>query len=276
MAEDGSQTKLLSALDIMQRMPPSKIVQSLTGLLNLIPEETDELLQRIDQPLTEHTDSKGRKYLLCDYNRDGDSYRSPWTNGYDPPIEDGLKPSKQLREMEKEANKVFALYANQYYGANTVTSVYFWDLDGNGFASCWLVKKGGESDKLKTAVWDAIHVMQVVQAQEGSQSHNFQLTSTVMVSLGVDNEACGDLNLSGSLIRQRTKTATGEGKEKFIATMGKMIEQQESSMKGDLQEIYFNKMQYIMEKLRKMSATNVKLAGLAQKAARQKRTNSSS
>ena len=27
-----------------------------SGLLNLIPEETDELLQRIDQPLTEETD----------------------------------------------------------------------------------------------------------------------------------------------------------------------------------------------------------------------------
>ena len=61
---DG-QDKLLAALDIMQRMPPSKIEQSLTGLLNLIPEETDELLQRIDQPLTEHTCPKtGKKYLL--------------------------------------------------------------------------------------------------------------------------------------------------------------------------------------------------------------------
>lgn len=76
MSKDEGQSKLLAALDIMQRMPPSKIEQSLTGLLNLIPEETDELLQRIDQPLTEHTCPKtGKKYLLCDYNRDGDSFR---------------------------------------------------------------------------------------------------------------------------------------------------------------------------------------------------------
>ena len=32
---------------------------------------------------------RNKDYLLCDYNRDGDSYRSPWTNEYDPPIEDG-------------------------------------------------------------------------------------------------------------------------------------------------------------------------------------------
>jgi capping protein beta len=42
----------------MRRLPPNKIEQNLNGLLNLIPEETDELLQRIDQPLKEETDSE--------------------------------------------------------------------------------------------------------------------------------------------------------------------------------------------------------------------------
>ena len=42
----------------MRRLPPNKVEQNLNGLLNLIPEETDELLQRIDQPLKEETDSE--------------------------------------------------------------------------------------------------------------------------------------------------------------------------------------------------------------------------
>jgi capping protein beta len=41
----------------MRRLPPNKIEQNLSGLLNLIPEETDELLQRVDQPLEESTDT---------------------------------------------------------------------------------------------------------------------------------------------------------------------------------------------------------------------------
>ncbi len=40
----------------MRRLPPNKIEQNLTGLLNLLPEETDELLQRIDQPLKSAVD----------------------------------------------------------------------------------------------------------------------------------------------------------------------------------------------------------------------------
>ena len=67
-----------ASLSLMRRLPPNKVEQNLTGLTNLLPNETDELLQRIDQPLQEAIDAEtGRKYLMCDYNRDGDSYRSP-------------------------------------------------------------------------------------------------------------------------------------------------------------------------------------------------------
>ena len=79
--------KISTCLSLMRRLPPNKIEQNVSGLVNLVPEETEELLQRIDQPLQESIDKEtGRKYLNCDYNRDGDSYRSPWSNKYDPPI----------------------------------------------------------------------------------------------------------------------------------------------------------------------------------------------
>ena len=102
----------------MRRLPPNKIEQNLSGLLNLIPEETDELLQRIDQPLTEDIDkASGRRFLLCDYNRDGDSYRSPWSNTYHPPLDDGFLPSEKLRTMEVEANELFDAYRELYFEA---------------------------------------------------------------------------------------------------------------------------------------------------------------
>jgi capping protein beta len=40
----------------MRRLPPNNIAKNLNGLLNLVPEQTDELLQRIDQPLQELLD----------------------------------------------------------------------------------------------------------------------------------------------------------------------------------------------------------------------------
>lgn len=69
--------QITSALNLMRRMPPAQIENNLSGLLTLIPEDTDELLQRIDQPLQVRKDPKtGKSFVLCDYNRDGDSYRS--------------------------------------------------------------------------------------------------------------------------------------------------------------------------------------------------------
>jgi hypothetical protein len=49
--------QITASLSLMRRLPPNKIEQNLNGLLNLLPDETDELLQRVDQPLKEDTDS---------------------------------------------------------------------------------------------------------------------------------------------------------------------------------------------------------------------------
>lgn len=89
---------------------------------------------------------------MCDYNRDGDSYRlrnyrlrdyglfrSPWSNTYHPRLDDGFLPSEKLRAMEVEANELFDAYRELYFEGGT-SSVYLWDLD-NGFAGCYLIKK---------------------------------------------------------------------------------------------------------------------------------------
>ena len=76
MAAVMDASKISHCLSLMRRLPPSKIEQNLSGLLNLAPSLSDELLQRIDQPLeVSKAVGNDRPYLLCDYNRDGDSYR---------------------------------------------------------------------------------------------------------------------------------------------------------------------------------------------------------
>jgi capping protein beta len=64
-------------LDLCRRLPPSKITQNLAALVELVPADLkDEILSSVDVPLTLKNDSKAAKsYLICDYNKDGDSYR---------------------------------------------------------------------------------------------------------------------------------------------------------------------------------------------------------
>merc|ERR1712180_825 len=75
----------------MRRLPPQQIEKNLSDLIDLVPELCEDLLSSVDQPLKIARDKTvGKDYLLCDYNRDGDSYRSPWSNQYEPALDDGF------------------------------------------------------------------------------------------------------------------------------------------------------------------------------------------
>jgi len=280
-----SASRVSAALDIMMRMPPSRVEQSLSGIIGITPGDADELLQRIDQPLQEQVDEEtGKKYLICDYNRDGDSYRlvpgpllwqllqlpkkrcchtwterpffaffffffffylctrSPWSNKYDPPLEDGLVPPAVLRELEVQANNVFTSYAQAYF-SNPITSVYFWDLADGAFASCWLIKKelsGGRF--VKEGSWDSIHVVEAQPAKDDG-GFNYKATTTCMVSMTVESAELGSCNLSGSLIREKSSRGVlDESKGRtHIYHIGTLIETLENSMRESIEGVYLGK-----------------------------------
>ncbi|EOD35254.1 hypothetical protein EMIHUDRAFT_44624, partial [Emiliania huxleyi CCMP1516] len=204
--------QLLAALDLMRRMPPSRCETSLEELVDLVPHLTDDLLNTIDQPLQTAKDAQGNAYLLCDYNRDGDSYRSPWTNEYDPPLSDGVLPSPKLRAMETLANDIFEGYREMYYEGG-ISSVYFWDLDEEGAFSKW--------------------------SPPGSQRHGGGGGGAlaVLLSGGVAAAAAqvgvheGEMNLSGSLTRQKEEELAVGDVASHVANMGRMVEEMESRMR---------------------------------------------
>lgn len=45
---------------------------------------------------------------------DAFSSSSPWSNEYDPPLEDGTTPSPKLRKLEIAANEAFDTYRELY------------------------------------------------------------------------------------------------------------------------------------------------------------------
>lgn len=57
---------------------------------------------------------------------------SPWSNTYEPTLEDGTLPTERLRKLEIEANTAFDQYRQMYFEGG-VSSVYLWDLE-HGFA----------------------------------------------------------------------------------------------------------------------------------------------
>jgi len=242
------------ALDLMRRLPPAQTVTNLHALINLVPELTEDLLQSVDVPLKIATDSEGKEYLLCDYNRDGDSHRSPWNNKYDPPIAGGCTPPMRLRDLEVELNKAFSIYKEQYYeSSSSVSSVYLWEVD-NGFAGVILFKKYAEVAKgggaPMSGTWDAIHVFQVDEKTAAQVS--YKLTSTLMISLETTSERSGTVHLSGNLTRQQFKKDVALGKDNgHTVQLGSQIEAVENSMRQHVNEIYFSRTKDVINDIRK-------------------------
>lgn len=270
------------ALDLMRRLPPQQIEKNLIDLIDLAPGLCEDLLSSVDQPLKIAKDKEtGRDYLLCDYNRDGDSYRSPWSNTYDPALDDGSMPSERLRKLEIEANHAFDQYREMYYEGG-VSSAYLWDLD-HGFAGVILIKKAGDGSKKIKGCWDSIHVVEVQEKSSGRTAH-YKLTSTAMLWLQTNKQGSGTMNLGGSLTRQvcflRLFPFANNGKigiwglcfcfvfrlrqveqdapisesSPHIANIGRMVEDMENKIRNTLNEIYFGKTKDIVNGLRSIQS----------------------
>lgn len=247
-----TEKQLDCALDLMRRLPPQQIERNLSDLIDLVPELCEDLLSSIDQPLKIARDKEtGKDYLLCDYNRDGDSYRSPWSNTYDPPLDDGAMPSNKLRQLEIEANNAFDQYRDMYFEGG-VSSVYLWDLD-RGFAGVILIKKAGDGSNKIRGCWDSIHVVEV-QEKSGGRNAHYKLTSTAMLWLQTQKDSSGMMNLGGSLTRQAEIESSVSEINPHIVNIGKMIEDMENKIRNTLNEIYFGKTKDIVNGLRSVNS----------------------
>ena len=196
--------------------------------------------------------------MLCDYNRDGDSYRSPWTNAYFPAIDDGFLPSAKLRELETEANALFDAYRELYFEGG-ISSVYLWDLD-NGFAGSFLIKKNMQADKfVKEGSWDSIHIVEV-QEDKAAKNFTYKLTTTIMLNMTINNADLANTGLSGSLTRQSEVTKEVNASNTHCANMGRLIEDMEIEMRGNMNDLYMKKTLEVMSSIRNANPDGAQLS----------------
>lgn len=77
----SAKEKLNSCMLINKRLNPIKQEQNLNALCYIGDEIQQELLQRLDFNLKIlHDNTTQQQYIGCEFNRDEDSYRSPFSN----------------------------------------------------------------------------------------------------------------------------------------------------------------------------------------------------
>jgi len=265
-----------SCLNINRRMPPMDVDNTLNNLIMLADGGEaleDRLVSAIDCPLEVANDPKAScKYIKCDYNRDGDSYRSPKSNEYFPPFDapDKFMPSPPTRKLEERCNQACDVYRDLYHDGG-VSSVYCWDMGDGAWACCWAVvknvsladiKSGKKSSNLKDAKeanlhWSEIHVFEVTRKNMVSGAskpeHKYKLTSTAIVHINKKDKKGVKNQLSGNRTIQKTVDAEIENKKDpngtHVVTMGKMVEECATALLNTMNNVFFGKMNTVLSRL---------------------------
>lgn len=265
-----------AALDLLRRLDPTTVKTNLTNLINLEPDLAEDLLSSVDSQLIVNRDpeNSNKEYLCCDYNRDIDSYRSPWSNKYFPELtkddlEESPFPNDQLRRLEIMCNDSFEIYKDLYYEGG-ISSVYLWNLEDENseggdsetdFAGVILFKKGNIGD------WDSVHVLEVTRSSDSDgidgSEYNYKVTTTIILHL--EDGTNINMKLAGNLTRQTERNImvndlTDNVESIHIAhltNIGSMIEDIESQMRNSLETVYFEKTRDIFQQTRNPNLTSI-------------------
>lgn len=251
-------------IQLNQLMPIVDIDKNIDAISSAIYENDDllnEFLQKVDNRMKINKEDSEGDFIMCEQNRDGDSYRSPFSNKYYPAAEDDAKyPSEPLRGLEVKLNKMFRLYAKSYYSQGALSSVYCWELGDNlkdGYGVSVLIKNNIdlESRKLKSGSWESSNLVTVTFQDDpsGKKKAKYSLITSVNVVMVIDNKICGHIVISGTVARSSHYSKIVKdyvNDEDNIKNIGVLIEDMEGGIRNSIEAIYCQKSKEIIDKAR--------------------------
>ena len=245
--------------NLMPIMDNEKTIDAISSTLLKNDALLDEFLQKIDTRTKVCRDDPKGEFIISEHNRDGDSYRSPFSNKYFPPLSGAKYPCKELRELEELLNKMFKLYIKHYYSLTTIYSVYCWELGSslaNGYGVAVLIKNETSHEKKITAgIWDSTNLITVRFENDpsGKKKAKYSLITTVNLAMRFNSPICGAVGLSGTVTRNShyTKLVTDYTKdENTVENIGVLVEDMENSIRNTLDTVYCLKSKQIIDTAR--------------------------
>lgn len=204
-----------NCLHLYKLLSPNNAEYNFNAISSFIYEDDENLstfTQKVEVPTTICEDDPEGKFLCCEFNRDGDSYRSPHSNQYFPaPEEDEEETMKRipenLRNLEEKLNKIFRCYIKAYYSPNAICSVYCDTVDenmDNGFLVNVRIKNpiGCKTKSLNAGCWDSNNIIEVKYVpNDPSKTVEYRISSSAYLTLSVNNNETGKISASGYTIK---------------------------------------------------------------------------
>jgi capping protein (actin filament) muscle Z-line, beta len=197
-------------------------------------------------------DDEGKRFLQHEYNRDGESYRSPNDNKYYPDFPEGGQLPEHLKVLEAKFNFAWAAYAKAYFADAAISSVYLAESqEENGFQAAFLIKKNIDHEKhIEGTCWDSIHV---VSLSIKDNKCYIDLTSTVFITFQCNWKDLGQMALAGSCAKVAKKHAIalpGDYAKNpngfYLSQIGAIVEENEGRLRETVNDHYITKQRLII------------------------------
>ncbi|KAL7429754.1 hypothetical protein ACHAXM_001869 [Skeletonema potamos] len=144
----------------------------------------------------------------------------------------------------------------------SVSSVYLWGKHGvadvetaaSGFSGSFLIQNTPDDG----SYWNSIHVVDVGNVDKGMCV--YKLTTTILISISPSESAEKSNNttrITGSLVRRNVReckiSSQDSSSSQHIVNVGKFIEDVETEMRKEMDSLYIQKTQNIVDMIRKDS-----------------------
>jgi capping protein beta len=207
-------------------------------------------------------------FIESEYNKDENSYRSPWSNTYFPQKDSNKLLTKELRALEEKINMLIKLYLKIYYSPDAISSAYISFTDesiSSGFNCCVIISsKINNSQNLDPISFlESTNIINVKFMKERSKGQNKELIKAIykintifLYKIKIKNSEiefngteCCDCNKT-TYIKDYFETKS------HLEQIGKSIEENEGKLRLKLDKIYLEKNYFICNEIRTKDIEN--------------------
>lgn len=202
-------------------------------------------------------------FIESEYNKDGDSYRSPWSNTYFPQKQSDRLLPKELRELEQKINQLIKLYLKIYYSEDAISSAYIMFQDesiSNGFTCAVFIKSKAVNSEYLTenSFVESTNIVSVKFMRERSDVPNkekikviYKTNTIFLFNLELKKlENCAYNGTKYCDCMNTTYISNYFDYEKHLKYIGKSIEENEGNLRLKLDKVYLGKSNYICKEIR--------------------------
>ena len=201
-------------------------------------------------------------FIESEFNKDENSFRSPWSNTYFPAKESGKRLPKELRALEEKINSIIKLYLKMYYSPDAISSAYITFTDesiSNGFNCNILIQSKFNNSKVldPSSFLETTNIISVKFMKARDKDSNkekikviYNTNTILLFKIKMKDSDCEFNGTESCNCNKPTYIKDYFETKTHLEYIGKSVEENEGKLRSKLDKISLGKNNFICKEIR--------------------------